>query len=148
VALSGAPMEAAFHPREEVDATRAGASPCPEVSHEWTRPPGGMLVPRTCTPPFLTLTLIVVVFCHCWHNVDASSLLYEPPYTEPYGGVGGRRRQLRLLPYLRFKQSAFDSNRAPTKFETERQRNSKQSANEIRNRAPTKFETQRQGREI
>src|ERR1051325_9601206 len=44
---------------------------------------GGMPAPPTCMLPFLNLTLTIVVFCHCWNNVDASSLLYEPPYEEP-----------------------------------------------------------------
>src|SRR5215216_2719377 len=52
--------------------------------------PGGMPVPHTCMLPFLSPTLTVVVFCHCWNNVDASSLLYEPPYTEPYVRWCGR----------------------------------------------------------
>jgi len=60
---------------------------------------GGMLEPRTCMRPFLSLTLIVVDSGHCWNNDFASSLLCEPPYTNrTYGGVGGWRRWLRLLP--------------------------------------------------
>src|SRR5262249_255782 len=55
---------------------------------------GGMPGPRTCIWPFLNPTLIVVVFCHCWNNVDASSLLCEPPYTEPYGRWGGRTAEV------------------------------------------------------
>ena len=44
--------------------------------------------------PFLNLTLIAVVFCHCWNNGDASSLLYEPPYTEPYVRWCGRTAEV------------------------------------------------------
>src|SRR5215212_740760 len=55
---------------------------------------GGMPAPRTCTLPFLNLTLIVVVFCRCWNNVDASSLLCEPPYTEPYVRWCGRTAEV------------------------------------------------------
>src|SRR5215217_3823049 len=61
---------------------------------------GGMLGLRTCTLPFLNLTLIVVVFCHCWNNVDASSLLYEPPYTEPYVRWCGRTAEVTPPPTL------------------------------------------------
>src|SRR5215213_7524047 len=55
---------------------------------------GGTLGPRTCMLPFLNPTLNVVVFCHCWNNVDASSLLYEPPYTEPYVRWCGRTAEV------------------------------------------------------
>src|ERR1043165_3196931 len=55
---------------------------------------GGMPVPRTCILPFLNLILTVVVFCHCWSNADASSLLYEPPYTEPYVRWCGRTAEV------------------------------------------------------
>src|SRR6185369_2655011 len=55
---------------------------------------GGMLEPHTCMLPFLNLTLIVVVFCRCWNNADASSLLYEPPYTEPYVRWCGRTAEV------------------------------------------------------
>src|ERR1051325_180225 len=51
---------------------------------------GGMPGPLTCMLPFPNLTLIVVGFCRCWNNVDASSLLCEPPYTEPYVRWCGR----------------------------------------------------------
>src|SRR5215217_389615 len=61
---------------------------------------GGMPVPRTCMLPFLNLTLIVVVFCHCWNSVDASSLLYEPPYTEPYVRWCGRTAEVTPPPTL------------------------------------------------
>src|SRR5437016_10116851 len=43
---------------------------------------------------FLNLTLIAVVFCHCWNNVDPSSLLCEPPYTEPYVRWCGRTAEV------------------------------------------------------
>lgn len=36
----------------------------------------------------------VVVFCHCWSNVVASSLLCEPPYTEPYVRWCGRTAEV------------------------------------------------------
>src|SRR5437016_3392315 len=52
--------------------------------------PGGMPELRTCTLPFPNPTLIVVVFCHCWNNGSVSSLLHEPPYTEPYVRWCGR----------------------------------------------------------
>src|SRR5215813_10616426 len=55
---------------------------------------GGMLGPRTCIWLFLSLTLIAMVFCHCWNNVDASSLLCEPPYTEPYVRWCGRTAEV------------------------------------------------------
>src|SRR6476660_6556894 len=61
---------------------------------------GGMLVPRTCMLPFLNLTLIVVVFRHCWNSADASSLLYEPPYTEPYVRWCGRTAEVTPPPTL------------------------------------------------
>src|SRR6185503_11880154 len=61
---------------------------------------GGMLEPHTCMLPFLNLTLIVVVFCHCWNNADASSLLYEPPYTEPYVRWCGRTAEVTPPPTL------------------------------------------------
>ncbi len=35
-----------------------------------------------------------MVFCHCWNNVDASSLLCEPPYTEPYVRWCGRTAEV------------------------------------------------------
>src|SRR5215212_2895662 len=66
---------------------------------------GGMPAPRTCTLPFLNLTLIVVAFCHCWNNVDASSLLYEPPYTEPYVRWCGRTAEV-TPPPTRFVTSS------------------------------------------
>src|SRR6266496_785041 len=55
---------------------------------------GGMPAPRTCMLPFLNPTLIVVVFCHCWNTADASSLLCEPPYTEPYVRWCGRTAEV------------------------------------------------------
>src|SRR6476646_8853897 len=55
---------------------------------------GGMLAPHTCMQPFLNLTLIVVAFCHCWTSADASSLLYEPPFTEPYVRWCGRTAEV------------------------------------------------------
>src|SRR3569832_2094465 len=63
---------------------------------------GGMPEPHTCMLPFLNLTLIVVVFSHCWNSVDASSLLYEPPYTEPYVRWCGRTAEV-TPPPTRFK---------------------------------------------
>src|SRR5687767_3803909 len=66
--------------------------------------PGGMPGPRTCTPPFPNPTLIVVVFCHCWNNGGASSLLYEPPYTEPYVRWCGRTAEV-TPPPTRLKQT-------------------------------------------
>src|SRR5437762_7018697 len=56
--------------------------------------PGGMPEPRTCTLPFPSPTLIAVVFCRCWSNGCASSLLYEPPYTEPYVRWCGRTAEV------------------------------------------------------
>ena len=56
--------------------------------------PGGMPGLRTCIWLFLNPTLIVVVFCHCWNNADASSLLCEPPYTEPYVRLCGRTAEV------------------------------------------------------
>src|SRR5690349_5820563 len=55
---------------------------------------GGMLGPRTCMSPFQNPTLTAVVFCHCWSNADAFSLLYEPPYTEPYVRWCGRTAEV------------------------------------------------------
>src|ERR1051325_6263646 len=55
---------------------------------------GGMPEPHTCILPFPNLTLIVVVFCRCWNNADAFSLLYEPPYTEPYVRWCGRTAEV------------------------------------------------------
>src|ERR1041385_3253302 len=55
---------------------------------------GGMPGRLTCMLPFLNLTLIVVGFCHCWNNADASSLLCEPPYTEPYVRWCGRTAEV------------------------------------------------------
>src|SRR5437867_2878358 len=52
--------------------------------------PGGMPGPRTCTLPFLNPTLIVVDSCRCWTNGFVSSLLHEPPYTEPFVRWCGR----------------------------------------------------------
>src|SRR5215212_9098856 len=69
---------------------------------------GGMPAPRTCTLPFLNLTLIVVAFCHCWNNVDASSLLYEPPYTEPYVRWCGRTAEV-TPPPTRFLSRSEES---------------------------------------
>ncbi|MFN2514713.1 MAG: group II intron maturase-specific domain-containing protein [Pyrinomonadaceae bacterium] len=39
-------------------------------------------------------TLIVVVFCRCWSNGYASSLLHEPPYTEPFVRWCGRTAEV------------------------------------------------------
>ena len=61
---------------------------------------GGMPVPRTCMLPFLNPTSIVVAFCRCWSNADASSLLYEPPYTEPYVRWCGRTAEVTPPPTL------------------------------------------------
>src|SRR5215212_10203621 len=86
-------MEATPYVSKELDATGAGERASSEVSLEWTWP----MVEcrrRTCTLPFLNPTLTVVVFCHCWNNVDASSLLYEPPYTEPYVRWCGRTAEV------------------------------------------------------
>src|SRR5207245_6748530 len=68
--------------------------------------PGGMPAPRTCTLPFPNPTLIAVVFCRCWSNGCASSLLYEPPYTEPYVRWCGRTAEV-TPPPTRFGGCSF-----------------------------------------
>src|ERR1043165_1738393 len=68
---------------------------------------GGMPGPRTCMLLFLNPTLIVVVFCHCWNNADASSLLYEPPYTPPYVRWCGRTAEVTPPPTRSKKLAAI-----------------------------------------
>jgi hypothetical protein len=65
---------------------------------------GGTPGLRTCMLLFLNLTLIAAVFCHCWNNADASSLLCEPPYTEPYVRWCGRTAEVTPPP----TRSVFD----------------------------------------
>src|SRR6476619_4551081 len=67
---------------------------------------GGMPGLRTCMRLSQNPTLIVVVFCHCWNNVDASSLLCEPPYTEPYVRWCGRTAEV-TPPPTRFYRRAW-----------------------------------------
>src|SRR5438552_6004453 len=56
--------------------------------------PGGMPGPRTCMLPSLNPTLIAVDSCRCWTNGFVSSLLHEPPYTEPYVRWCGRTAEV------------------------------------------------------
>src|SRR2546425_3724591 len=81
--------------------------------------PGGMPAPRTCTLPFPNPTLIAVVFCRCWSNGCASSLLYEPPYTEPYVRWCGRTAEV-TPPPTRSKRAAVDEATRNAKLQPDR----------------------------